>query len=126
MPFEESRENATTLAYEAFHRLCNLGSGPVGSFLAWLRTVKAVSPSGVVLYRSQQERTLAVAVRCRGVSGGFPGQLCTMLLPHGGPEDFVGGPKRAAMLSHLNGLSLLGRSSLVPGLAAGGGRRLAV
>ena len=107
VPFEEPRENDTAVAYAAFHRL--LGPGPVGSFLSWLRTVKKISSAGLtVQYREQQESTLAVGVRYRGVSGdGFLGQLCTMLMPHAGPEAFVGGPGGAAMLPYLKGCRCL-------------------
>ena len=38
---------------------------------------------------------------------GFLGQLCTMLLPHTGPEAFVGGPGGAAMLPYLKGCRCL-------------------
>ena len=107
VPFEESRQNVTAVAYSAFHR--RLGSGPAGSFLSWLRTVKKMSSAGLtVQYRSQQDDTLAVGVRYRGVSGdGFLGQLFIMLVPHAGPEAFVGGPGGSALLPHLKGCRCL-------------------
>ena len=52
--------------------------------------------------------TVAVGVRYRGASSdAFIGQLCTMVLPHGGPEAFMGGPAQAAMVPYLLGCRCL-------------------
>ena len=102
VPFEPPRSNQTSIAYDAFFRPCNRGPGPLVSFISWLRSVKSISPSGVVRHRALDECTLALAVRYRGISGdGFLGQLCTMLLPHAGPEAFCGGLGGSFMLPHL-------------------------
>ena len=107
VPFEEVRNNDTAKAYSAFHRPCNRGGGPFRSFLAWLRAVVVDRETGRVRPR-RLLTTVAVGVRYRGVSSdGFIGQLCTMLLPHGGPEAFAGGPVEEAMLPHLLGCRCL-------------------
>ena len=67
-------------------------------------------------FPTQLQSTEALAVRTRmatrsfvfvlewSASGdGFLGQLFTMLLPHAGPEAFIGGPGGAAMLPHHRG-----------------------
>ena len=96
----------TSGGYAAFHRPCHRGPGPVGSFLGWLRGVK-VSDAGVVVARGDAG-TVAVGVRYRGSqTDSFLGQLVTMLLPHGGPEAFAGGPDRAQMPRHLLGCRCL-------------------
>ena len=108
VPFEPPRSNPTTIAYDAFFRPCNRGPGPLVSFISFLRSVKSISPSGVVRHRASDECTLALAVRYRGVSGdGFLGQLATMLLPHAGPEAFTGGVGGSFMLPHLKGCRCL-------------------
>ena len=107
VPFEEPRSNVTTKAYSAFHQPSHRGARPVGSFLAWLRGVR-ISDTGAVRPRDPAAGTVAVAVRYRGAqSDSFLGQLCTMLLPHGGPEAFSGGPGGARMLPHLQGCRCL-------------------
>jgi hypothetical protein len=69
--------------------------------------VTSVGENGVVRRRASSE-TVAVCVRYRAVSsGGFIGQICTMVLPHGGPEAFIGGPAKAAMIPHLLGCRCL-------------------
>ena len=108
VPFEPPKNNDTTLAYAAFHRSLSFGCDLVGSFLSWLRGVKKVLSYERVQYRSQDENTLAVGVRYRGVSAdAFLGQLFTMLVPHGGPEAFVGGRNGAGMVPHLDGTRCL-------------------
>ena len=102
VPFQEPRHNDTAVAYEAFHRSVDFGSLKRPSFLSWLRTVKSVSPAGRVVLRELNAGTLALAVRYRQTSGDdFLGQLCTMVLPHGGSEAFSGGPGGDFMLPHL-------------------------
>ena len=121
VPFEEPRKNATVLAYSAFHDPRNRPAGPLGSFLGWLRTVASVSETGVVRLRSASCGTVGVAVRYRGyTSDAFLGQLCSMVLPHGGPQAFEGGPDRAFALNHL-----LGCRCLVGALAYLGSLRVA-